>query len=191
MNKDTITQLLSISDPVQETPPGKWKRASVLSLFVSDKTGFELLFTRRTDHVIDHKGQVSFPGGAVEPNDASLEIAALREADEEVGLKPEKVKILGRSSDLFTGSGWWITPVVGWCSDLEGLTPNPAEVSRIFTIPVHWLANPDNWEYRTFSQNGVMRTNVIYYKTYDNELLWGITAQLVHELLKKIQLMNK
>lgn len=191
MNKETIAQLLSLSDPVHETPPGIWKRASVLSLFVSNKTGLELLFTRRTDHVIDHKGQVSFPGGAVESDDASLESAALREANEEVGLKPENVNILGRSSDMFTISGWWITPVVAWCNGLEGLKPNPIEVSRIFTIPVNWLANTDNWEYRTYSHNGIQRTNVIFYKTFDNELLWGITAQLVHELLKKIQLMSE
>ncbi len=190
MKREAIEHLLSMPDPPMEIPEGTWKRASVLALFIPNNQSVKLLFTRRTDNVLDHKGQVSFPGGAVEPNDDSLEAAALREADEEIGLKPNNIALLGRSRDMFTISGWWITPIVGWCTNLTGMSPNPAEVSRIFTIPVEWLANSTNWEIRTYNNNGILRSNVIFYKTFEKELLWGITAQLVHDLLRKIQLMK-
>lgn len=190
MKQESITRLLSLHKPDPDIPGGVWKRASVLALFIPKKSGNELLFTRRTDNVLDHKGQVSFPGGAVEPDDLSMEFTALREAYEEVGLKPEVIKVLGRSLDLFTTSGWWITPVVGWCDNLNELFPNPTEVSRIFSIPVKWLVDPENWEIRTYNHNGIIRTNVIFYRLYDGEMLWGITAQLVHDLLGKLGLMK-
>jgi 8-oxo-dGTP pyrophosphatase MutT (NUDIX family) len=190
MEKTTIQKLLAEPESEPEIPEGVWKRASVLALFIPGTRGDDLLFTRRTDNVLDHKGQVSFPGGAVEQEDASLEDAALREANEEIGLDSRRVEILGRSRDIFTISGWWITPVVGWSEYHESYTPNPAEVSRIFTMPVDWLADPANWENRTFTRNGILRRNVIFYQTYQNELLWGITAQLVHDLLRKLHLMT-
>jgi 8-oxo-dGTP pyrophosphatase MutT (NUDIX family) len=190
MKKNTIRELLAIPETEQEIPEGIWRRASVLALFVPGEHGDEMLFTRRTDHVLDHKGQVSFPGGAVEPTDGSLEAAALREAQEEIGLHPDDVEILGRSTDMFTISGWWITPIVGWSNHQNGFIPNPAEVSRIFTLPVDWLVNRQNWEIKTYERNGVLRSNVIFYQTYDNELLWGITAQLVHDLFTKLHMMK-
>ncbi|NMB53617.1 MAG: CoA pyrophosphatase [Leptolinea sp.] len=190
MNKSIIREFLENPEPEREIPEGNWKRAAVLAAFLPGEHGEELLFTRRTDHVLDHKGQVSFPGGAVEPHDGSIEMAALREAGEEIGIEPDEVEILGRSKDMFSNSGWWITPVIGWMERKPRFTPNPVEVSRIFTLPVDWLADPSNWEKRTYIMDGIPRHNVIYYRRYDNELLWGITAQLVHDLLQRLHLMK-
>jgi 8-oxo-dGTP pyrophosphatase MutT (NUDIX family) len=189
MEKDTIRSLLSVPEAEQEIPEGTWRRASVLSLFLEGENGLSLLFTRRTNHVMDHKGQVSFPGGAVEPEDVSLEAAALRETNEEIGIDQLEIEILGRSGDMFTISGWWITPVVGWYSQQKGFTLNPAEVTRVFSIPVDWLSRKENWQMKTYVRNGVLRTNVIFYNSYDGETLWGITAQLVHDLLRKLKFM--
>ncbi len=190
MNPVAIRNLLAVQDLEQEIPEGTWKRAAVLALFVPGMNGDEMLFTRRTDSVLDHKGQVSFPGGAVEAGDPSLEDAALREAREEIGLDPNTVEILGRSKDLFTISGWWITPIVGWYEGGSLLSPNPAEVSRIFTLPVAWLADPSHHEIRTYTRNGIVRSNVIFFQEYDQEILWGITAQLVKDLMVRLNLMR-
>jgi 8-oxo-dGTP pyrophosphatase MutT (NUDIX family) len=190
MNKETIRALLAVPETEQEIPEGAWRRASVLSLFMENENGLSLLFTRRTNHVADHKGQVSFPGGAVEPGDMSLEDAALRETREEIGVMTKDVELLGRSRDMFTVSGWWITPVVAWYTCQNGFILNPAEVSRVFSIPVDWLSKRENWNNKTYVRNGVLRSNVIFYNSFDNETLWGITAQLVHDLLRKLKMME-
>lgn len=190
MEKDAIRTLLAVPEAEQEIPEGTWRRASVLSLFLESGSGLSLLFTRRTNHVVDHKGQVSFPGGAVEPVDESLEAAALRETREEIGVPASDIEILGRSRDMFTISGWWITPVVGWYTRQNGFTLNPDEVSRVFSIPVDWLSRGENWQQKTYTRNGVLRSNVIFYNSYNGEMLWGITAQLTHDLLRKLKLMK-
>ncbi len=190
MNKTLIRERLAVPETEIEIPEGTWKRAAVLALFLPGTNGEEMLFTRRTDHVLDHKGQVSFPGGAVEPEDESLEAAALREAKEEIGILPQSVELLGRSRDMFSITGWWITPVIGWYSREKNFVPNPAEVSRIFTLPVDWLADPRNWKKKTFIKNGILRSNVIFYELYDEEILWGITAQLVHYFFVKLILIK-
>jgi 8-oxo-dGTP pyrophosphatase MutT (NUDIX family) len=190
MDKVTIQTLLAVPDAEQEIPEGTWRRASVMPLFMESTNGISLLYTRRTNHVADHKGQVSFPGGAVEAFDGSLEAAALRETNEEIGVPASDIEILGRSHDIFTISGWWITPIVGWYAHQNGFTLNPDEVSRVFSIPVDWLSQPVNWNLKTYTRNGVLRTNVIFYNSFDGETLWGITAQLTHELLRKLKLME-
>lgn len=189
MDRSTIHRLLATPETEQKIPEGRWKRAAVLALFLPGQTGEEMLFTRRTDHVLDHKGQVSFPGGAVEVHDRDLVSAALREAREEIGINARDVEILGFSRDMFTVSGWWITPVVGWYAAERLFIANPAEVSRIFTLPVTWLVDPANWEKKSYIKDGIARPNVIYYRLYDNELLWGITAQLVHDLFRRLKMM--
>jgi len=190
MNQATVRQLLAEPDPEQEIPEGDWKRAAVLAIFLPGRNGDEILFTRRTDTVLDHKGQVSFPGGAVEFEDASLEATALREAQEEIGLDAQEVTLLGRSKEVFTISSWWITPVVGWISKIDGFILNPTEVSRVFTLPVDWLSQPTSWKKRTYIIDDRIRENVIFYHQYDGEVLWGVTAMMVHDLLRKLKLME-
>ncbi len=165
------------------------RRAAVLVPLLRLDGAWHLLYTRRTDEVLNHKGQVSFPGGAVEPEDTTLEAAALREANEEVGLEAQDAELLGRMPDYSTISSYLITPVVArvrWPFDLR---LEPAEVVRAFTIPLAWLADQGNWEERPYQRpNGVVEP-VVFYETYEGELLWGITARITVRFLEILRLL--
>jgi 8-oxo-dGTP pyrophosphatase MutT (NUDIX family) len=169
------------------TETGHLRPASVLVPFIRQNNSWHLLFTRRTDDVQDHKGQVSFPGGAIENEDHNEIIAALREAQEEIGLEPQDVSVLGQLDPVATLSGYLITPVVAIIPANYTFTPSPQEVSRIFTIPLAWLAEAGHYNesVRTFP-NGIT-TPVFYYDLFDGELLWGITAYITVALIDVIK----
>lgn len=161
------------------------KCAAVLIPLVWQQDAWHLLFTRRTDKVESHKGQVSFPGGACDEGETTPEQTALREADEEIGLNPGDVKVLGRIADMITISYFRVTPVVGVIKWPTVFRVGEHEVARVFTIPLLWLANPTNrWE---FAMPGRNRT-LIAYHPYDGELLWGATARMTVDFLKVLGL---
>lgn len=159
--------------------------AVLLPLFCNDGD-IHLLFIRRTDQVQDHKGQVSFPGGMVEPQDRDLYDTALRETWEEIGIIPQEVKILGSLPEFETVSGFIVTPIVGWIPCPYVYTPSEAEVERIFSIPLKWLIEPGN-----FSKKPYLRPNgeilpVIFFEPFDGETVWGITGEITVNFLKII-----
>src|SRR5215207_4815212 len=156
------------------------KCAAVLVPLVWQDAEWHLLFTRRTDTVESHKGQVSFPGGACDEGETTPEQTALREADEEIGLQVNDIKVLGRLTNLITISYFRVTPVVGVVKWPAVFRVGEHEVARIFTIPVAWLANPSNrWQ---FEIPGTQRS-LIAYHPYDGELLWGATARMTVDFL--------
>jgi 8-oxo-dGTP pyrophosphatase MutT (NUDIX family) len=147
---------------------------------VWDDDEWHLLFTRRTDTVESHKGQVSFPGGACDEGETTPEETALREADEEIGIPPRDVRVLGRLSNLITITYFRVTPVVGVVRWPAVFRVGAHEVARVFTIPLAWLANSSNrWQ---FEIPGTRRS-LIAYHPYDGELLWGATARMTVDLL--------
>jgi len=153
---------------------------------------WQLVLTRRTDTVEHHKGQVSFPGGGCEVNENSAEITAVREAGEEIGFKAGDIRILGRMNDMLTITHYRIAPVVGVVPWPYPVRLEPAEVARVFTIPLLWLANPQNWEEKIFMRDEVMTpVPVITYKKYDEETLWGISAQITVSFLGVLGLIDK
>jgi 8-oxo-dGTP pyrophosphatase MutT (NUDIX family) len=160
------------------------RQAAVLLPLLQVQGDWHLLFTRRTETVLNHKGQVAFPGGAVEPDDPDVEFAALRETHEEIGLAPERVKILGRMPDYATISDFLISPVVGRVPWPFEMVLSPEEVMHTFTIPLHWLANSRNWEEKPYVRPDGRQDLVIFYKTYSGELLWGITARITLNFLQ-------
>jgi 8-oxo-dGTP pyrophosphatase MutT (NUDIX family) len=160
------------------------RQAAVLVPLLQIRGDWHLLFTRRTETVLNHKGQVAFPGGAVEPDDPDVEFAALRETHEEIGLAPERVKILGRMPDYATVSDFLISPVVGRVPWPFDMVLSSEEVVHAFTIPLRWLATSANWEEKPFVRPDGRQEQVIYYKTYSGELLWGITARITLNFLQ-------
>ncbi|HXD09712.1 MAG TPA: CoA pyrophosphatase [Anaerolineales bacterium] len=163
------------------TDETRLKCAAVLVPLVWENDEWHLLFTRRTDRVESHKGQVSFPGGACDEGETTPEETALREAEEEIGLNPHDVKILGRLANMITISQFRVTPVVGVIKWPTVFRLGEHEVARVFTIPLGWLANSSNrWQ---FHMRGRKRS-LIAYHPYDGELLWGATARMTVDFLQ-------
>ena len=162
------------------------KCAAVLVPLVFFQNEWHVLYTRRTDRVESHKGQVSFPGGACDEGETTPEETALREADEEIGLNPKDVKVIGKLSRMVTISKFKVTPVVGIIPFPYAFKTSGAEVARVFTMPLLWLANRNNyWE---FSMPGSGRT-LLAYHPYDGELLWGATARMTVNFLSLLDLL--
>ncbi len=147
-------------------PETRLKNAAVLVPLTYILDEWHLLFTRRTDRVESHKGQVSFPGGASDEGEITPEETALREAEEEIGMKPADVRVLGRLSQLITISSFRVSPIVGVIPYPYAFKVAGFEVQRVFTIPLMWLANRNNyWE---FSLKESERS-LIAYHPYDGE----------------------
>ena len=166
--------------------------AAVLMPLAWREDEWHLVFTRRTNDVEHHKGQVSFPGGGCDAQDATPEQTALREAYEEIGLKPEDVRLLGRLNEMVTITHFRVTPVIGiipWPYDFH---LSAVEVERVFTIPLPWLAQPVNWEEHNFTADGTPHyIPVISYHPYDGEILWGASARMTQDFLKVLDLLLK
>ncbi|HLF73537.1 MAG TPA: CoA pyrophosphatase [Anaerolineales bacterium] len=161
------------------------KCAAVLVPLVWYDDEWHLLFTRRTDTVESHKGQVSFPGGACDEDEKTPEETALREAEEEIGIRPGDVRVLGRLANLVTITYFRVTPVVGVVRWPVVFRVGADEVARIFTMPLAWLANPSNrWQ---FEIPGTRRA-IIAFHPYDGELLWGATARMTVDFLNVLGL---
>lgn len=164
--------------------------AAVLIPIYFDQGEWHLVYTRRTDSVEEHSGQVSFPGGIVEDQDESAQATALREANEEIGLLQEDVQLLGTLDTLLTVTQFKICPYVGiipWPYEFE---PNPDEVARVFSVPMHWLLDPNNLEKR-FRQPmpNAPEVPVYYFKPFQDEIIWGATARITINLLEIIRSM--
>jgi 8-oxo-dGTP pyrophosphatase MutT (NUDIX family) len=163
---------------------GSLRCAAVLIPLVWLDDGWQLVYTRRTDMVEHHKGQVSFPGGGCELGESSPDETALREAREEIGLEPQDVRLLGRMNDVITITRYRVTPVVGVIPWPFKARLEPAEVERLFTIPLSWLADRLNWSEQTVRVAGMPQPfPLVRYRPYDGEDLWGITARITQNFL--------
>lgn len=162
--------------------------AAVLMPLLLQGGEWHLLFTRRNAALAEHSGQVAFPGGRADNEDASPEATALREAYEEVGICPSDVRILGRLRSFLTITNYLVTPVVGIIPWPYPLRLQASEVSRAFTIPLRWLADPANYEEHLRElPSPYPPVPVIYYHPYDNEVLWGATARFTQTLLELLR----
>ena len=151
--------------------------AAVLVPVVVRETGATMLLTQRTMHLRDHAGQVSFPGGRSEANDASPEATALREADEEVGLDAGQIEILGRLPEYRTGTGFVITPVVGLVTPPLNLKLDDFEVAEVFEPPLEFLLDRANHQRHSIEVRGIMRE--YWAVAWQGYYIWGATAGML------------
>jgi 8-oxo-dGTP pyrophosphatase MutT (NUDIX family) len=171
--------------------PGEPLRpAAVLIGLVGRPEGARLLFTRRAAHLTDHAGQISFPGGRVEASDAGAAGAALREAQEEIGLDPGRVEVLGTLPPYRTISGYEVTPVVGWIDAAIELRADPLEVDEFFEVPAAFLMDGAHHQRRLVIQGQFRRT--VYAMDVVGEaaggarryLIWGATAAMLRNFYR-------
>lgn len=171
---------VSRGDNVEGLLPSKMREAGVLVPVIERPEGLRVLFTRRTDHLHAHAGQISFPGGGAEEGDDSPEATALRETTEEIGLAPERVELLGRLPEYRTVTGYRVLPVVGLVKPPFELRPDDFEVAEVFEVPLAFLLDPRNHRRETMKRDG--RTRHYFAMPYRHYYIWGATAGMLMNL---------
>jgi len=178
-----LTQVI-IEDGAPEGRP--LTPAAVLFPIVQRPTGQTVLLTQRTAHLRDHAGQISFPGGRVEPDDASPVATALRETEEEIGLSRRHIEILGFLPEYRTGTGFSVTPVVGLVQPPFDLQLDPFEVAEVFEVPFAFLLDPANHKPHSIHHRGALRH--FYAMPWADYFIWGATAGMIRSLTYRLGL---
>lgn len=144
-----------------------------------------VILTRRTEHLHHHAGQISFPGGRVEADDADEVAAALRETHEEIGVAADRVEVISVLPVFSTPSGFRITPVLGALAAGGGFSPDPFEVAEVFEVPLDFLIRAENYqEHRIHWQGGLRR---VYAVPFQGRFIWGATAGILHTLAEALR----
>lgn len=160
---------------------GTLRQASVLIPLIHSTNGLEIVFTKRAEHLKHHPGQISFPGGKVEEHDANVVCTALREAHEEIGLKPTDVDIVGKLNEHHTITGFNITPIVAFIPNDYPFIVDENEVTEIFTVPFKHFIDENNHLNVKIKRQGIKHN--IYFMPYLKYNIWGVTAAILKDLV--------
>src|SRR5258706_1148206 len=158
--------------------------AAVIVAIIARPEGYTVLFTRRTEHLKSHSGQISFPGGRAEPGDPSPQHTALREAQEEIGLAPSRVEVLGELAEYNTRTGFRVTPVIGLIQAPLEVVPDAREVDEVFEVPLSFLLDPAN--HRRESRQIGARMASFYVIDHHGRVIWGATAGMLVNLYRRL-----
>ena len=172
----------ALSDHEPATVDDQEREAAVLAPVIDRQSRPHILFTKRAEHLSDHPGQMSFPGGGREPEDDSLEATAKREGNEEIGLRPDEVSIVGRLDDIRTITRYSVRPFVAEIPD-RTYEPYDGEVAEVAILPVSALVDRENYqsEHREHPHYGEIRLHYFY---VDGYTVWGATARMLVQLLE-------
>ncbi|HEX7005547.1 MAG TPA: CoA pyrophosphatase [Alphaproteobacteria bacterium] len=166
-------------------PPTRPLTPAAVLVPLIDRGALTILLTQRTQHLDAHAGQISFPGGRVEPGDPDPVAAALRETEEEVGIPPDLVEVIGRLDDYITGTGFRVVPVVGVVRPPFQIKPDPFEVADVFEVPLDFVLDPANHEQHSRIVNGIERR--YYVLPYEGRYIWGATAGMLINLYEVLR----
>lgn len=180
--KEKLKDILSSRQKISFEDKGLVKAAVLVPIFFKGGK-YHLLFTKRSDRVPSHKGQVSFPGGAHSEADSSLLKTALRESWEEVGLKAEDAEILGELDDISTTTSHFnISPFVAFIPYPYKFTLSHDEIDEIFDVPISALSHRDDWKLESYVFDNQVYINYTY--KYEGRVIWGATARIVQQFLE-------
>ncbi|MFQ5846128.1 MAG: CoA pyrophosphatase [Candidatus Methylomirabilales bacterium] len=181
IEKEQIRRLLTGRRRQSLSPQGK-RRAAVLIPLYKDKEGFQILLIKRTEHVRTHQGQIAFPGGTWHPDDPNPTATALREAHEEMGIRPEDVEVLGELDDASTAtSNFLITPVVGVIPPRYPFQINAGEIADLLSLPLETLRDPSAFHEETWERREGGRVQV-FVRREGPHIIWGATARILRHL---------
>lgn len=167
--------------PVHVLPEGHTTAAVLIPLWPTRTGGVETVFTRRAAGLPTHGGQVSFPGGRIHPEDPSLEMTALRETHEELGIPPDQVVIMGRLDDAWSFYGHHVIPYVGWLPARPEIQADPGEVAEIIIGDMEILLRPETATFHEHVFKGLSRRTHAF--DWQGGYVWGLTADILQELL--------
>jgi 8-oxo-dGTP pyrophosphatase MutT (NUDIX family) len=167
-------------------PHGRYTPAAVLIPLIVREHQLHVLLTERTAHLHHHAGQISFPGGRTDPEDAHPQATALRETQEEIGISSDLIEILGQLPIYHTGTGFEVTPIIGLIHPPFHLSPDHFEVAKVFEAPIDFLMNPNNHQKRRISFDNHSRHfyAMPYFNPEDKReyFIWGATAGILRNL---------
>ncbi len=178
MTQDCAHALLKASQA--QTP----REAAVMVAFTERHDELHVLLTKRASHLRHHPGQVSFPGGAVDPEDSDIYATALREVKEEIGVEIAREHLLGRLNRILTFSGYLVTPVLGFVEPDYCATLDRNEVDDLFEIPLSYLLSPTVFVKQKVLYRG--RQHAVYAFYYHGHLIWGVTANILYAFIQQL-----
>lgn len=184
MTTAAVAQAVAEASPPPDTQPdfADARLSAVLVALADGPQGAEVLLTRRSMQLSNHRGEVSFPGGRLDPGESFVD-AALREAYEEVGLPPASVEVVGQLHPMGTWvSRSWIVPVVARLAAPLALVGHEAEVDRVLWVPLHDLTRPGTFREEWWHTD--LGERPIFFFELDDETVWGATARMLHQLLR-------
>jgi len=178
-----IQQKLGNRKPLVLDPP-KFTHAAVLIPIISEEDQLKVILTKRTETLKHHRGEISFPGGKSSKEDNNLVETALRETDEEIGVKGDQVQVVSRLDDLFTITRYIITPFIGLIRGEIELVSNDAEVAEILHVPLKLFLTQEKFAEKAWERNGVKYP--LYYYYWKNYEIWGATAYIINQFTELI-----
>lgn len=180
--RDDVRRLLAGYEAIPQEPDPPLPPAGVLLILHERPNGPHIIFQKRTESVRDHKGQISFPGGATDPEDSSVLHTALRETHEEIGVHPEHIEVLGQLDDMVTVSNFLVTPYVGWLDRFPYEWKfSDHEVAYLLEVPLDHLLDPKN----LIPDRRVINGREYEFQSYQfgDDLIWGATARMLGNFL--------